>query len=130
MKTPREILMERHRHADARLDRVRRQVLGGLQGRSARRITTVARLLRELFALPNPAWGGLAAAWTVIVALNLAVEKPQPNRPATMPERTSSAERALEEQRRLYTELVRSPDEAQPPTPRPRSQRATASQFA
>jgi hypothetical protein len=75
MKTPREILLERHRKADARLDAIREEVLSDNARSSAKseRIELgaipaliVKKLWLELVWPCRRIWAGLAAVWLVI----------------------------------------------------------------
>lgn len=125
MKSPREIFLSRHQRAEARLDDVRECVLAGLfhQERAGSTRGGLASL-RELFALPRPAWMGLGAAWLVIVGLNLAAGDETSKQPVVVAERTPAARQALAEQRRFYVDLVRAPLADIPEVaPRPRSER-------
>jgi hypothetical protein len=83
MKTPREILLNRHRSAGPKLDAVREAALGAAFP-SAERIAEqpaevrapfairVAHVLwRELFLPCRGIWAGLAAVWMVILVLNM-----------------------------------------------------------
>jgi len=124
MKTPREILLEKHQGAVPRLDAVREQTMAGLSepqrhGSGANWLA----VLRQVFALPRPAWGGLVAAWVVIIALNAATGDGATRQPVTMAKQTPVSRQALAEQRRFYVEMVRSVMPADVPefVPRPRS---------
>jgi len=124
MKTPREILLQKHAGAQPQLNALREQTLATLShpevavGRSS-----FVAFLSDLFALPRTAWAGLATVWVAIVALNLATGDGASPRPTTVAERTPALRQALAEQRRFYAELIRSPMPADVPTfvPRPRS---------
>ena len=124
MKTPREILLQKHESATPRLDAVREQTVAGLSEpqRPARGLDWVAAL-RQVFTLPRPARVGLAAAWVVILALHVATSDRTKQQPATMAKLTPVSRQALAEQRRLYVEMVRSGLPADVPefVPRPRS---------
>jgi hypothetical protein len=73
---------------------------------------------RELL-WPNPAaWAGLAAAWVVILALNLASSEKNNPDSATSPAPSPEVLQALIQQRQLFAELIRSGD--LPPMERPR----------
>jgi hypothetical protein len=75
------------------------------------------------------AWGGLAAAWLVIIALNFASRETATSTAAPPPMAKTSPEtlQALREQKRLFAELVGSAAarDADVPrfVPRPRSER-------
>jgi len=73
MKTPREILLERHQVADGKLDAIRRQVLQSELKTEPPGAATptpwLAVLWQQLIWPCRRAWMGLAAAWVVIGAL-------------------------------------------------------------
>ncbi len=81
-KTPREILFERHRDAEGRLDAIRERVLiqeltaaGAGTEHSSRDVAQIlarlpVRIWNELFWPCRRIWAGLAAAWLVIAAIN------------------------------------------------------------
>ena len=80
MKTPRELLLERHRAQSAALDQIRKRVIAHEFGESPALVRQEPR--RPLFAafgawltFPRAAWGGFAAVWCVILGLNLAAER-------------------------------------------------------
>ena len=83
MKTPREILLERHRNAESKLDAIRREVLAEFvqtEPTVERRPTPptfsfsllAAKLWRELVWPCRRIWAGMAATWMVILGLHLA----------------------------------------------------------
>jgi hypothetical protein len=146
MKTPREILFQHHAAADTKLDALRRKVVTQLQTDSiapyakkprAKRTTiphaflsVVSQWLSNPMLRQRTALAGLATAWLVIGALNLATKasqsptvaqgKPQPLTPETL--------QVLQQQRRLYAELASPVQPARihpsaPALPGPRSQR-------
>ena len=137
-KTPREILFERHRNAEGRLDAIRERVL--VQELAASDATTArgtqdavlvrlpVRIWKELFWSCRRVWAGLAAAWLVIIAVNFqSLEEP-----ANIQSGSSNASPAfwtfLLEQKQLLAELgdIAPPAESPPkpaPAPRPRSDR-------
>jgi len=83
MKTPREILLNRHQAAEPKLDRLRREVIDQ-EVRGARVADQdlpsivqspgdwLAVLWQQALRPWRPAWLGLAAAWLVILGLHLA----------------------------------------------------------
>src|SRR5690349_2511763 len=80
---------------------------------------------RELFWPCPQAWAGLAAAWLLVFALNMATREPaqivKTSKAVLMPEMLM----ALQERRRLLVELIGSPMAVEPPKPldpRPRSE--------
>lgn len=78
MKTPRELLLNRHRAAAPRLDAIRESVLASVAREAAppapvdAAATCCLTLWRELFLPCRRIWSGLAAVWLVLIALNLA----------------------------------------------------------
>lgn len=132
MKTPREILLEHHRPADAKLSQIRRDVIVQMETPATQRfdwlpLRALLTLWHELIWPARRIWAGLAAAWILIVAVNMqvagtsAVASRQftPPSPATL--------MALREQERQLIELTeaREPSEAdrpKPSPPRPRSE--------
>jgi hypothetical protein len=74
MKTPREILLERHRTAVPQLDAIRREIVDA----TFRRRNLVATLWGELILPSRRVWSGLAAAWLLILVVNFAERDPAP----------------------------------------------------
>jgi len=76
MKTPREILLARHRAADAKLDAIRRSALAaaGEPHLSTHHAATVIlrALWRELVFPCRHVWTGLAAVWVLLLIINVA----------------------------------------------------------
>ena len=79
MKTPRDLLLERHRQQAPALDQLRERVITQELGTDPAAIRQErAGLLARWFAWLNfqrAAWSGLAALWCVILGLNLAAER-------------------------------------------------------
>jgi hypothetical protein len=139
MKTPREILTERHRSADTKLDALRREVVAGYVA-APRRADAVReahdaglshlahKLWRELVLPCRHIWLGLGATWLIILAAHFAVPdagntrelmaaKPVPSGPEMMA--------ALKQQKIWMNQML---EPAAPPTanataPGPRSER-------
>ena len=143
MKTPREILFERHRQAGPRLDAVRQKALGmlppsrgadAIQPRRSERLLVQAvlrKVWRELIWPSRRAWAGMAALWLAVLAANLEMKAAFPAAPALRSAHSRELIQSFAEQRRLLTELVRPvhPPPAAParPSNRPRSERSTFS---
>jgi len=83
MKTPREILLDRHRNAESKLDAIRRDVLAEFVPaepaiESPRPTPPFSfsmlrtKVWRELVLPCRHVWVGLAAAWMLILGLHLA----------------------------------------------------------
>lgn len=139
MKTPREILLARHRAAEPKLDAARGRALAALSPHESGpepRNTGWLVAFQEFFRIPRIAWGGLAAAWVVIIALNVASRETIAPTAAPIQEtkRTPETLQALREQKRLFAELVGSlsAPEAEAPRfiPRPRSELQSPIVFA
>jgi hypothetical protein len=128
MKTPRGILLERHRQAEAKLDAVRRNALATLPAAEAAGALRAARsgalLLRaalskawlELICPCRRAWAGMAALWLALAAANLGMKAAFPTGPALASAPARELGQALEEQRRLLAELL---PPVQPPAIQP-----------
>jgi hypothetical protein len=118
MKTPREILLNRHRSAGPKLDAVRETALAASfpgAKRNANRssevrapfaIRVVQILWRELFLPCRGIWAGLAAVWMVILVLNLPAggKNSQPARAASPPDHLALA--VLREQKEMLAQFV------------------------
>jgi len=135
MKTPREILLDRHQAADPKLDQLRRNVISKLNNEGTKEESFVTRLLRcsqnfwrELI-LPKPqAWAGVAALWVVIFAFKLSTQDTSPvasKKTAMSPEVVAE----LKQQKAFFGELAGLPQlpeirPSQAILPRPRSARS------
>jgi hypothetical protein len=132
MKAPRDILLERHRPVESKLDAIRSEVVA--QCREGRRVASLKSVLdylplllwRELIFPSRRTWAGLAAAWVLILAVNFSLRDPGQGGAAktTTPEMMS-----FQEQQKLLNELLADRslpiDTDRPKTfsPRPRSER-------
>ena len=131
MKTPRDILLARHRSADPKLDAVRERALATLSEPTEERtpIPQFIESCRNCFHIPRFAWSGLAAAWLTIIALNFAARDSAPKQPVTFAQKRPPNEtlQAVREQKRLLAELTGLGEkrESEIPrfVPRPRSER-------
>ena len=141
MKTPRELLLHRHRAAAQKLDAVRRKVLADsfssskpemagirenpISGRASYRGPAMLRALLGIFMPLRFHAAGLAAIWMVIVGMRLAT--PSANEPQWAATNPSSEQlTAVAEKRKLMAELMEFPlpaagEPAKPFKPRPRS---------
>jgi hypothetical protein len=139
MKTPREILAERHRSMDAKLDLLRQEVVaeyvvapdlatkrGRAPGFNAAAIAI--KLWRELVLPCRRLWLGLGAAWLVIVTAHLAVSDAGNSREmaATKQVQSSPAIMAAIKEQKIW--MIQMLEPATPPTasvivPGPRSER-------
>ena len=132
MKTPREILLARHKVAGPKLDTLREQVLATINEPVRENSSWLERFAdhsRNVFRVPRFAWGGLAATWLVIIALHFAARDSAPKQPIALAQNRLPAQtlQAVREQKRLLAELTGLAEmpEAQTPrfVPRPRSER-------
>ena len=135
MKTPHEILLERHRAAQPKLDRLRQEVLSQALAREAPaalgRGQVVARVAltawQELIWPSRRTWAGLAAAWLALAAINIQRRVAVKASPGGSSVPASDFAQAFEEQRRVLAELLQPaialPAEPPRPGPRPRSER-------
>src|SRR6267154_2644779 len=135
MKTPREILFERHRQARPGLDAVRQKALAGvLAAQDAGRAHPEAILKKvwlELIWPSRRAWAGMAALWLAVLAANLEMKASSTTVPTVRSAHTRELAQAFKEQQRLLAELLLpvSPPPAAPArsNPGPRSERLTLS---
>jgi hypothetical protein len=132
MKTPREILLARHRAVETELDAIRSEVVA--QCHEGRRVTVTKSVLaylplllwRELISPSRRTWAGIAAAWVLILVVNFSLRDPGQDGAAkvTAPEMMS-----FQEQQKLVNELLADRfvpvdfDRPKTFTPRPRSER-------
>jgi hypothetical protein len=142
MKTPREILFDRHRDAERRLDAIRERLLAeAFPGRTSDRpprgslslAGVVEKLWDQIIVPCRRIWCALAVVWLIIMALNLAsADAPKTVRNKSI---ASSPEirLAVREQRLLRLELLgasMSPAATQPSVVPPRSERRSPVMFA
>jgi hypothetical protein len=128
MKTPRELLRERHQAAVPKLDAIRHEVVNAefREGRRAAvpksRVAGTATLpfllWRELILPSRRIWAGLATVWLLIFAVNLSMRDPS-QMAAAKSAPSPQMMLTFRQQQRLLTELI-GPDEttaARPATP-------------
>ena len=137
MKTPRDILFNRHQSADAKLDQIRHEVVSRLVNpiepqKSSLPVLVLLRLWQELVWPCRRTWAALAAVWVLMLGVNVSLRDPGQLALATAsPARGMMM--ALQQQERLLAELsephktraVTSPPK--PIAPQPRSDRRDAS---
>jgi len=133
MKTPREILLQRHRATETRLDEIRRTAIAQLENPSRMRIDglplrALFTLWRELIWPCRRTWAGLAAVWLVLLTLQLASRDPAEAAARTTPPPSPEVLMVLRQQQLLLAELVersesRAAERPKTVAPRPRSQR-------
>lgn len=128
MKTPREILLHRHRPVEARLDAVRNEVVtkhlrsDASEPVPSKSAAMVALLWRELVWPCRHAWLALAAVWVLIVVLNATTTEGTPQIANRAPATVGQSLMALSQRNLLKEELIE-PTKAPPSAPPPRSQR-------
>lgn len=147
MKTPRQLLLERHRAAEDRLNAIRRRIITehlSLANRENSPVANVSRLSRhdrlnarmsvvlndwlEAFKPLRLHIAGLVALWIVITAMKVSTPSVGPTRAAQTAAPSREQLLALAERRRLMAELIDSPapqptESPKPFTPRPRGER-------
>lgn len=112
MKTPREVVLSHYRNVDSKLERMWPTMVAACRpGPSAsrecdRRGAPLQLVWRELIWPCRRIWAGLACAWALIIATNLATS--QPAMPLTGRTAPPSREemQALAEQRRMLAQLI------------------------
>lgn len=140
MKTPREILFERHRQIEPKLDVLREKTVAELGAAADGRITrasqtespAVSGILRtvwlELIWPCRRAWAAMAVVWLGVAAANVAMKAPFSSAGMARSAPAPNMIQALDEQRRLLAELL-PPVAATPavkrtkPSGQPRSER-------
>ena len=132
MKTPREVLLKRHEAAEPKLDAISARVARETQQAEG---SSHFGSIRSWLTLPRIGWSALAAAWVVIIGLNVALREasPVPAMAVAHALRSETLE-ALREQKRIYAELINSGTtvdaEQHRSTPRPQSARRPEVAFA
>jgi hypothetical protein len=132
MKTPREVLLERHRSAEAGLDAVRRNALATTVdvSRHDRPAITplfvISKLWQELIWPCRRIWLGLATLWLGVIAFDLMTTGDSQAAGSQTTSSNPMVIMAWKEQRRLMAQLLEpvTPEPVlNPPAPRPRSDR-------
>jgi hypothetical protein len=139
MKTPREILLERHRAAKSKLDAIRREVMAAElnnqetkeQSQPSNFVTwflcCLNRFWLELVWPSRRIWAGLATIWIMIFAFNFSQRDPSELMARKSPPPSPELILTFWQQERLLAELV-GPNEPQavespkPFLPQPRSE--------
>ena len=135
MKTPREILLERHQAAAPKLDAIRQSAVAAVCDRrisNERRSQTTATMILKTFWLElvwpcRRIWAGLAAVWILIFAANFSLRD---NSPVAVAKSSPTPEMIMsfQQQEKVLAELLGSnePRVAEKPkviSPQPRSER-------
>jgi hypothetical protein len=113
MKTPREILLSRHRGAGPALDAVRKDALKAITSRRTEKpavkqgaASTLWAICRELFVPARRIWSGLAACWALIFVLHFAAHETPTVVAKTSAQPTPEMMAALRPQQQLFVELL------------------------
>lgn len=132
MKTPRDILFQRHQAADVKLDQIRRAVVAQVQPVSPPRhepllFRAPLTLWRELILPARFTWAGLAAAWALLLIANAGLSDRRPALSAANDTKPAELWQKYQEEKQLLAELSgRVEPKIIAPTPpfapRPRSQ--------
>jgi hypothetical protein len=113
MKTLREILFQRHRSAEAKLDAIRENALAGIaHERSCEEKNSISPIVlwREIFSTLRWHLAGMSAAWLLVLLLNS--ESPSAIIAAVSNENSPSPKQlvlALRENRRQIAEMIEAP---------------------
>jgi hypothetical protein len=130
MKTPREILLERHQNAAPKLDEIRQSAVAAVcdprtstdrtnQRRSQTAATVILQTFwRELIFPSRRIWAGLAATWILIFVFNFAQRDPAELLARKSPPPAPQMILTFRQQERLLTELI-GPNEVQAVAPTP-----------
>lgn len=115
MKTPREILLARHRAAETELDKLRDQFVAGLNHKGTKTQSLISVLVswclggsnavwRELIFPSRRIWAGLAAIWIVLFIFNFS----QRDSSELMAKKIPSPEiiSSFQQQEKLLAELI------------------------
>jgi hypothetical protein len=131
MKTPREVLLQRHQAADAKLDQIRSAVVAQIRPTPPPRsewlpVRALFTGWRELIWPARRIWTGLATAWLFILIANASVSGAGHQNSARTVGRSTDPWLTISEQNQLLAELVgaTSPKAVEPrirSSPRPRS---------
>ena len=115
MKTPREILLSRHSHAEAKLDSIRQEVVhtvatAAKESREFAFAATVrgwfATAFCELVWRPRWIWSSLAAVWLMILGVNFHLSADVPRMVAKSAPNSAEFILTLREQERVLAELT------------------------
>jgi hypothetical protein len=129
MKTPREILLGRHKAAEPKLDAIREEVVSSEIVGKERGKRFTETLWQELILPCRRIWVGLAATWAIILVVNLL------NGPSTETIASKQAlpgpevVAALREQRQLFTQMLEPLPPSPATRPNPPGPRGAAPQF-
>ena len=142
MKTPREILLRRHHQAEPKLDALRQEVLNRTlaasgdktRERSEKRPAFPKHIWltvwQELVRPSRYTWGGIAAAWIILLAANRTMTEPGRSSGRASASDKAIVLQSIAEERKLLAELLQPESKPAPArtesAPSPRSERAIA----
>ncbi|HEV2330483.1 MAG TPA: hypothetical protein VGY56_17000 [Verrucomicrobiae bacterium] len=116
MKTPREILLARHKAIEPKLDDVREHVVGKLNDKDTKTQSSSERLLSLFLSCPKVVWNelvlpsrriwaGLAVVWLVLLAANFSMRDRSEIKMAKSPPSPEMI-MAFRQQQQLLSELI------------------------
>ena len=114
MKTPKEVLLARHRGIEPKLERMWASVAAVCDRREPSEVGANRaplqflgwKLWRELIWPCRRIWAGLACVWALIIALHLASSEPAPQIAGKSVPRSRDEMQALVEQRRMLAQMI------------------------
>ena len=110
MKSPREILLGRHRDVEPKLERMWASLAAACHRRALREggadRAPLQVLWRELILPSRRIWAGLACTWVVIIVLNVVSYEPSPQLASQAKPPSHEEMRALIEQRQLLAQMI------------------------
>jgi hypothetical protein len=139
MRTPREILLHRHRAAMPKLETLRRDVVRRMTARQPSRLTSWVLYFPwncwcEMIWPARRIWTGLAATWLVLLLVNLSFRTGTPQKTATISANSYGFVLSAREQEELLGEFngplaphKAAPPQQQPSLPHPRTERRSDS---
>ena len=110
MKTPREVLLARHRGIEPKLEQMWPFVAAVCDRRGSCEVgahrAPLQLLWRELIWPCRRVWAGLACAWTLIIVVHVASSEPTTRDTGKTPPQSREEMQALAEQRRMLAQLI------------------------
>jgi hypothetical protein len=127
MKTPREVILERHQAAEARLMAIRAEDLAAKANGQRRPSLSLADAAHKFWLEAiwpwRRVWTGVGAAWVVILGMNLVIS--DPSQPVASQSRPSpEAQAVLQQQEQLLTQLLGTDTPPPPARPKPSGPRS------
>lgn len=135
MKTPRELLLQKHNGASAKLDAIRRaivdQALPATSEESPQKSAgNFLTLLWQAIVLPAPRiWSSFAAIWLAIAILNFITSSSNAPHVRMASQPGENAVATLIENQRFLAELIRTPEQPAAEPPRRRSTPQSSIQY-